>query len=48
MDKAAANKAKNAANIHFKKGDFEAALTKYNEAVKFDPGEVSICTLLFY
>ena len=39
-DKAGAKKAMADANVEFKAGKYEAALEKYDEAVKLDPGEV--------
>jgi hypothetical protein len=41
VDKAGANKAKNAANIAFKAKDFDKAIEGYNTAVELDPGEVT-------
>ena len=40
VDKAAANKAKNAGNIAFKAKDFDTAITSYNTAIELDPDEV--------
>ena len=40
VDKAAANKAKNAGNIAFKAKDFDTAITSYNTAIELDPEEV--------
>ena len=39
-DKAGAKKAMSEANVEFKAGKYDAALEKYNEAVKLDPDEV--------
>ena len=39
-DKAGAKKAMSDANVEFKAGKYDAALEKYNEAVKLDPEEV--------
>ena len=41
VDKAAANKAKNAGNIAFKAKDFDTAITSYNTAIELDPDEVT-------
>ena len=43
VDKAAANKAKNAGNIAFKAKDFDTAITSYNTAIELDPDEVILC-----
>ena len=39
VDKDAAKKAMNAANVDFKAKNFEGALEKYTEAIKLDPDE---------
>jgi len=39
VDKDAAKKAMNAANVDFKAKNFERALEKYTEAIKLDPDE---------
>ena len=46
-DKAEANKAKNAGNVNFKNGNFEEALKNYDLAVKLDPEEVLISSILW-
>ena len=46
VDKAAANKAKNAGNIAFKAKDFDTAITSYNTAIELDPEEVRRLELL--
>ena len=40
VDKTAANAAKNAGNVNFKKGDYEAALASYDDAIRLNPEEV--------
>ena len=40
VDKAGANKAKNAGNIAFKAKDFDTAISSYNTAIELDPDEV--------
>ena len=40
VDKAGANKAKNAGNIAFKAKDFDTAISSYNAAIELDPDEV--------
>ena len=39
VDKSAAQKAMNAANVDFKAKNFSGALEKYSEAIKLDPEE---------
>ena len=39
VDKSAAKKAMNAANVDFKAKNFSGALEKYSEAIKLDPEE---------
>ena len=39
VDKSAAKKAMNAANVDFKAKNFKGALEKYTEAIKLDPEE---------
>ena len=48
VDKAAANKAKNAGNIAFKAKDFDTAITSYNTAIELDPEEVRRRELLIF
>ena len=48
VDKAAANKAKNAGNIAFKAKDFDTAITSYNTAIELDPDEVGHIKMLNY
>ena len=48
VDKAAANKAKNAGNIAFKAKDFDTAITSYNTAIELDPEEVRHREVLFF
>ena len=48
VDKAAANKAKNAGNIAFKAKDFDTAITSYNTAIELDPEEVRRREVLCY
>ena len=48
VDKAAANKAKNAGNIAFKAKDFDTAITSYNTAIELDPEEVRRRKMLIF
>ena len=48
VDKAGANKAKNAGNIAFKAKDFDTAISSYNTAIELDPDEVRDIVKTYY